>query len=181
MIRRIGAIFLGMTLFCVRFPVNVLAQVCAQQTTSQTCPKVQEEMTLLESNFSSDKLLSERAGGCFTDCFLNPFGSEECDSCRISAAKPMPEWTATEKILWSIGGLLLTLGLIWASQRINSGNNCNANNACGYNSYYGGNPYGYYSDPYGYGSGAGSYYGNAFAPASRMSRFPRHLMSIKKR
>ncbi len=102
----------------------------------------------------NSSLLLERAGGCFSDCFLNPFGSEECDACRTSASDPMPEWTTTEKILWSIGSLLLAGAVIWLSSKLNQGSNC-ASAAC--SGYYGTDPYGYYSNPY---YGGGSFYGS---------------------
>ncbi len=142
MMRRTLLLCLGLNLLLLDSPLNLhsgdflVDQI--KRTSLQTpllCPA--------PKNYSF--LLAERGGGCFSDCFLNPFGSEECDACRTSASDPMPEWTTKEKILWSIGSLLLAGGMIWLSSKLNQGSNC-VSAAC--SGYYGGDPYNYYSNPY---------------------------------
>lgn len=163
------SIFLTALLLWSNSTSTSFAQFCAGKKSPQTIPLSKQELYLLEKMPSDNSLLSERAGGCFTDCFLSPFGSEECDACRGSASKPIPEWSTTEKILWSLGGLVLTVGMIWLTGVLNKGNNCNSSSACADPYAYGGNPYGYYSDPYGNYYGGG-YYGSVLKQNSLSPR-----------
>ncbi len=173
MIKKIFLFFLCGGLLVSYFPTNLYS--CVLCSRSESGPNhLQERRYGSAEDFLADRikkisvqespscpaptddssLLSERAGGCFSDCFLNPFGSEECDACRTSASDPMPEWTTREKILWSIGSLLLAGAVILLSSKLNQGSNC-ASAAC--SGYYGTDPYGYYSNPY---YGGGSFYGS---------------------
>ncbi len=155
MIKKIFLLSLGANLLWSYFPAPLypedllgdkIAEISAQE--HRFCPATPDDSSLLK----------ERGGGCFADCFLNPFGSDECDACRTSASDPMPEWTTKEKILWSIGSLLLAGAVIWLSSKLNQGSNC-ASAACS-GAYYGNDPYNYYSDPY-YGGGGYPYSASA--------------------
>ena len=147
--------FLGISLLLPEIPANLHSE----DFLVARIKKISVQKPLLCSVPTDDaSLLSERGGGCFSDCFLNPFGSEECDACRTSASDPMPEWTTKEKILWSIGSLLLAGAVIWLSSKLNQGSNC-ASAACS-GAYYGNDPYNYYSDPY-YGGGGYPYSASA--------------------
>ena len=164
MIKKFFLLLLGANLLWSYFPDDLyskdflgdqIAAISAQE--HSFCPAPPDDSFLLK----------ERGGGCFSDCFLNPFGSDECDACRTSASDPIPQWTTKEKILWSIGSLLLAGALIWVSSALNRGNNCASAACSGY--YYGGDPYDSYSNPY-YG---GSYPYSASALKFRPVKFNR--------